>query len=127
MKYFVICAVRKADKEYSDYIAALVNKYEEEGHEVYWPARDTDQDDPIGYRICVDNRAAIENADAILFAWDGESTGSLFDLGIAWMARKEIVIIPYFMPPVVEGKKSYQAMAALWEDIGANGQHPPLP
>ena len=70
-----------------------VSSLEAEGIRVYWPPRDTDQDDPIGLRICSDNRAAMEGADVVRVVWDPESQGSLFDLGMAFAMRKPIYLV----------------------------------
>lgn len=105
---FVICPVRGvAISEYEPMIQML----EEEGWKVYWPARDTDQDDPTGYRICQDNLQAIKDADVIHFVWDGKSQGSLFDLGMAFALGKQV--IPLVIPPTTEGK-SFQNMVMEW-------------
>ncbi|MCL5733771.1 MAG: hypothetical protein M1334_03930 [Patescibacteria group bacterium] len=101
---FLISPVRNAakDKPQMNRIAAYVKKLESEGYKVHWPIRDTKQDgDPIGFRICADNMMAMENADEIhvwYFKKGGfkKSTGSLFDLGEAFMLairkHKKIVL-----------------------------------
>jgi len=92
----------------------IVQGLEQEGYSVHWPHRDTDQDDPCGLRICNDNRAAIESADVIHVVWDGKSQGSLFDLGMAFALRKQIV--PVLLPDETP-HKSFQNMVRAW----ANG------
>lgn len=90
---------------------AIVNRLEAEGWQAYWPPRDTDQDDDSGYRICLDNKVAIAQADAVHFVWDGKSQGCLFDLGMAFALGKQI--IPVSMPDKTEGK-SFQNMVLVW-------------
>lgn len=110
MKYFLICPVRGHDpKEFQD----VYDKEIAKGNTVYWPPIHTNQDDPTGYRICIDNRKAMRKADAILFIWDGKSTGSLFDLGMAFQMEKPIIVVS--MPPATEGK-SFQNMVAEWSE-----------
>ncbi len=112
-KSFLICPVRgvsMADTE------VIVERLEEDGYEVHWPPRDTDQEDHSGYRICKDNRQAIAEADVIHFVWDGKSQGCLFDLGIAFALYKSV--IPIQMPSQTIGK-SFQNMVADWFLKGA--------
>ena len=69
-------------------IAAYVLRLESEGHQVHWPKRDTKQDgDPIGIRICRDNREAMFTSDEVHVWYDPDSRGSCFDLGMATMFR----------------------------------------
>ena len=81
--------------------------------EVHWPHRDTNQDDDTGLRICADNRAAIESADRVFIVWNGESKGSLFDLGVAWASRKPLTVLS---APSVHDGKSFVAMMRAWEE-----------
>jgi len=111
MKIFLICPVRKRkkrtlkrfliwigiiadqDKQEQEAILRYVSGLEEAGHEVHWPPRDTDQDDPIGLRICQDNGQAIKEADEIRIWWNEKSLGSHFDFGMAFILQKKIVLI----------------------------------
>ena len=64
-------------------IATYVKNIEAQGRKVYWPFRDTDQnDDPIGTRICGKNRMAIYQANEIHIWYSKGSQGSLFDTGM---------------------------------------------
>jgi len=112
MRAFLICPVRGHLPEET---RVIVESLEAKGWRVHWPHRDTDQGDPTGYRICADNRAAIEKADRVFIVWDGESTGSLFDLGMAFALRKPLS--PIEIPGPTEGK-SFQNMMREWEDLG---------
>jgi hypothetical protein len=92
-KDFLICTVRNATGEQWAAQEEYVSSLEAGGIGVYWPPRDTDQDDPIGLRICSDNRTAMERADVVRVVWDPESQGSLFDLGMAFAMRKPIYLV----------------------------------
>lgn len=113
MKSFLICPVRGLAP---DAHAAIVSRLEAEGYKVHWPPRDTDQDDPIGLRICRDNAAAIAAADVVHVVWDGKSQGCLFDLGVAFASGKKVV--PVDLPPASEGK-SFQNMIRHWAKLRA--------
>ena len=64
MNIFIICPVRLGSEEsIDDYIKELENG----GHQVYYPPRDTNQEDfeTGGYRICSDNWKGILHADEV--------------------------------------------------------------
>ena len=112
MKYdvFLICPVRGHDiAETAGYVQYL----ERAGYKVYWPPRDTAQDDPVGLDICKTNREAIRHASEVCVIWDGKSTGCLFDLGMAFALGKRINIID--VPAGTKGK-SFQNMMRAWAD-----------
>lgn len=111
MKIFLITPVRNVTGEFTKYINMLIDSLEAEGNSIYWPLRDTNQDDDVGLRICEDNLAAMEEADMAFFVWDGKSQGSLFDLGMAFALNKRLFHIG--MIPQTEGK-SFQNMARDW-------------
>ena len=117
MKIFVICTVRKATKEYLKMLYDYVVKLENEGHEVHLPPRDTNQEDEEtgGYRICGDNKDAILWADEIHISYNESSTGTHFDLGMAFMADKKIHI--FDCPSIDENiPKSFPKMMRYWEN-----------
>ena len=89
---FLICPVRGVSDEEKAAIKAYVDKLEALGHRVYWPARDTNQDDPIGLRICTDNRWGIRQADEIHIWWNPASEGSRFDFGMVFALEKKVII-----------------------------------
>lgn len=106
---FLICPVRgHSSKE----TARIVQQLEGEGWQVHWPHRDTDQDDPTGYKICQQNHQAIKDADTVFVIWDGDSQGCLFDLGMAFALGKPIKVLA--LPNPTEGK-SFQNMMRRWE------------
>jgi nucleoside 2-deoxyribosyltransferase len=112
MKTFLICPVRGHDMSETQ---EVVDRLEYAGFDVYWPPRDTDQTDPIGLQICKDNRAAIEEADIVHIVWDGKSTGSLFDLGMAFALGKPV--IPISLPPETEHKSFQNMIMAYYEEL----------
>jgi len=111
MKIFIICPVRNATKEIREKINKHIKTLENCGYFVYYPARDTNQKDIIGLRICQDNKKALIEADAIHLFWDGKSQGFLFDLGMAFALNKKVV--PIMLPELTENK-SFQNMIAYW-------------
>jgi len=106
MRAFLICPVRSKDAEEFD---SYVTQIESLGFALHFPHRDTNQRDETGtgYRICLENRAAIEASDVVFIVWDGESKGSLIDLGMAFALRKRIVWLDL---PEKTGHKSVQNM-----------------
>lgn len=84
-KIFLICPVRNITEEERERMKQYIKNIEKQGHKVHWPPRDTNQDDPIGLRICTDNAEAIIEADEIHVWWNPDSKGSLFDLGMAFI------------------------------------------
>ena len=112
MKAFLICPVRGHEPEETEYI---VKQLDEQGFDVHWPHRDTNQDDDTGLNICKENRDAIHNADCVFIVWDGKSTGSLFDLGMAFAMNKPIHVISL---PDPTDHKSFQNMVREWERVG---------
>ena len=88
MKYnvFLICPVRDANPEQKEKMEQYISNLKSQGIKVYYPARDTNQVDSIGYRICCDNRQAIVDVEEVHVFYDKTSQGSLFDLGMTFMA-----------------------------------------
>jgi hypothetical protein len=81
---FLISPVRDVTEEEMRAVEDYVIELEEEGNDVHWPYRDTDQDDPYGLDICEENRKAIDSADEVHVYWTSKSQGSIFDLGMAF-------------------------------------------
>ena len=116
MNLFLICPVRNATemqrRMMQDYLTAATAS----GHKVYYPATDTDQNDPLGYRICTDNKNAIAQADEVVIFWDKQSQGSLFDLGMAFALNKPLTIINLDPVEKTEGK-SFSNMISEWQRV----------
>jgi nucleoside 2-deoxyribosyltransferase len=119
VKIFVICPVRNLEENMREHIELEVTRWEAEGHQVHLPYRDTNQADSVGLNICKENRTAIEAADEVRIFWDGQSTGSLFDLGMAFALRKPIHPAIGCFPRMTNGK-SFQNMVYAWEERGAD-------
>ena len=83
---FLICPIRNASEEAKEAARAYVAGLEASGYRVHWPLRDTPQDDPVGLRICGNNGRALLAADEVHFWYDPGSQGSIFDLGMLFMA-----------------------------------------
>jgi len=113
---FLICPVRNATEEQKEKMGEYIHNLEEEGNVVYYPARDTNQVDSTSYRICTDNRTAIENSDEVHIFWDINSLGSLFDLGMIFALRKKVVIAN---PESVDTTttKSFTNMLTYWSKL----------
>jgi len=112
MKIFLICPVRNIPQSYADDMELQVKHLEAQGHSVYWPSRDTNQNEGE-LTICMQNRTAIEQADAIYVIWDGKSQGVLFDLGMAFALRKPLTIVNI---PISGDGKSFTRLMCTWEE-----------
>ena len=119
MKIYLICPVRHVSSEQSEKIQAYVAGLEREGHSVHYPPRDVDQDDPTGLEICTNHRSAMVAADRVDIWWDPNSTGSHFDLGMAFALNKRINLVEIW-GQVPSGK----SFAALIKELVA--RQPPI-
>jgi len=81
---FLVSPVRNVTDEERVFIEGYIAELEEKGYEVYHPLTDTDQDDPYGLKICLENRKAIANADEVHVYWNPNSIGSIFDFGMVF-------------------------------------------
>jgi nucleoside 2-deoxyribosyltransferase len=120
MKVFLICPVRGATDKETKEIDGYVKSLEDKGIEVYWPARDTCQTDPIGYAICCANWNAIREADEIHVWYNPTSQGSLFDLGMAFELCKPIFLANRKSVAPTDGKSF--ANFLLYLDAGKNNR-----
>lgn len=87
---FLVSPVRNATEEETSRIRDFVGSLEERDMRVYWPMRDTNQKDDIGLRICTDNKCAMQNSVMVVVWYSKNSTGSIFDLGMAFSFGKAI-------------------------------------
>jgi len=121
MEIFIICTVRNATKEYLEKLYSYVQMLEMQGHTVHYPPRDTDQNDEEtgGYRICSDNRDAIKSADEVHISYNEKSTGTHFDLGVAFAFNKKIFV---FDSPEIDETlpKSFPKMMRYWQNLENN-------
>lgn len=114
MRIFVISPVRGIAESEVRAMATYVSALEEE-HDVYWPLRDTPQDDPTGVEICRRNRQAIADCDEAWVWWNPDSAGSKFDLGIAWALHKPLRLIRQCVPTP---HKSFENVMLHWQEHG---------
>jgi hypothetical protein len=106
---FLISPVRGISDETADrikrYVESLESEHETTGglpKKVYWPLRDTSQDDPTGgFNICKTNFRAILAADEIHIWYDEASAGSKFDLGGVFMLLETLRNILYLEKKIV--------------------------
>jgi len=98
-KIFIICPVRDLTDGERLKIQSHIQYLEEtEESLVYYPPRDTNQDDTIGLRICQDNFEAIKNSNEVHVFWNEKSKGSLFDLGMAFALNRTIKLMNCISP-----------------------------
>lgn len=90
MKIAIICSVRAGTPIE---VYKYVKQQEDLGNKCYLPPRDTPQDDPSGYSICLRMRQAILQADEVHIFYESLSQGVHFDMGMAFMAGKKWKII----------------------------------
>jgi hypothetical protein len=103
MNIYLICPVRNGTP--GD-VFEYVRLREDTGDVVHYPPRDVNQDDPTGARICTEHRAAMDWCDECHVFWDSTSSGSHFDLGMAYALRKPIKLVRAYQED--GAGKSYQ-------------------
>jgi nucleoside 2-deoxyribosyltransferase len=95
-KFFIIHS-----KGLTDRASELAERLRAQGHEVYVPGVQTQQDaDEL--TICTANRQAMSAADEVRVIWDGTSHGVIFDLGMAFAMEKPIRL-EYVIPKSMKG------------------------
>lgn len=112
MDVFLICPVRNVSIEELSMIKQYVKTLEQNKLSVYWPYRDTNQDDPIGNEICKSNREALTKAEEVHVWFSENSIGTIFDLGMAWALHKKIVLandVP------LTSQRSFATLLRWWE------------
>ena len=119
MNIYIVCSVRNATPEYTEKLYKYVANLESQGHKVHLPPRDTDQTG-TGMEKNVCNAHAIETADEIHVSYNSDSTGTHFDLGMAFILNKKLVILEIIDVPN-SGGKSYKETLQQWESIGITG------
>lgn len=91
-KIYICCTVRGATEEYKKKLEDYVTKLEQQTHIVHLPHRDTNQN-ATGIEICIENMNAIKTADEIHVFYNSKSQGSHFDLGMAFVLEKKIIVV----------------------------------
>ena len=117
LKIFVITPVRNILPAWRQALDDYVRSLQQQNCQVYYPPWDTSQDDNTGLGICRCNREALIWADEVHIAWDGESEGCLFDLGMAFAFGKPVVPIVGFFPTMTQ-HKSFATMVHDWAEKG---------
>jgi len=114
---FLICPVRNANEEQKEKMKEYINNLESLNKKVYYPARDTNQEDTTGLKICKDNCKAIKQSKEIHIFWDSTSQFTYFDLGMVFMANKELTIVNTD-DLIITGHKSADDMINDWYKNG---------
>ena len=117
MNIYLISPVRLGE---SSYASRYVEELQQQGHKVYYPHRDTRQDDDTGFRICLENYFGIASADEVHVVYNANSQGQHFDLGIAFALGKPLKVVTVEEAesqsyPEQRGGKSYLRMMSEWE------------
>jgi len=113
MKIYIICSVRNATDAQVAHARRYTAGLRQKGHTVFWPYENAPQDDPTGFDIVSLERERIAEADRIDVLWDVESSGSHFDLGMAFALRKPIKRVITWQPD--KSGKSYWKVMERWE------------
>ena len=93
-KIFLICPVRNATEEQKKWIEEFVAQKYKEGYLIHAPHLHTVQTDLFGgYAICRQNAEAVASSQEIDIYYDQSSTGSVFDLGVAYALHKPLQLL----------------------------------
>lgn len=93
-KIFLICPVRNATPEQRKWIEKFVVDKYKEGYIIHAPHLHTRQLDLFGgYAICRQNAEAVASSQEIDIYYDQSSTGSVFDLGVAYALHKPLILL----------------------------------
>ncbi|HLC59313.1 MAG TPA: hypothetical protein VJH34_02205 [archaeon] len=90
---FIIMPVRGITDDERKYIDSHIENLKQQGKKVYVPLYHTDQNDPIGFRICTDNMNAIRDAKEVHIYFNPDSQGTLFDTGMMFALGKPLRLI----------------------------------
>ena len=93
-KIFLICPVRNATYEQRKWIEDFVKEKYNDGYIIHAPHLHTRQMDLFGgYAICMQNAYAVASSQEVDIYYDQSSTGSVFDLGVAYALHKPLRIL----------------------------------
>lgn len=93
-KIFLICPVRNATEEQKKWIENFVIQKYNDGYTIHAPHLHTRQIDLFGgYAICKQNAEAVASSQEINIYYDQSSTGSVFDLGVAYALHKPLTLL----------------------------------
>ena len=110
---FIICSVRGMDEEYRKKLEEHVEILERFGDDVHLPHRDTNQH-ATGIEICTQNMNAIKAADEVHMFYSSKSTGTHFDMGVAFSLDKKMVVIEN---EAYSEDKSFSRTLDEWESL----------
>lgn len=115
---FLICPVRNATEVQIERMRKYITQVKLDGHDIYYPSDNNPHEhtDDIGFVICEENRRALSSADEIHIFWDKNSSGSLFDLGMAFALNKPLVIVNPEELIITQGK-SFANMINHWVNL----------
>ena len=110
---YLIHPVRKATQEQDILVKCYAEYLEKQGYLVFVPARDNPFEgrDRTGRNICLVNRAGTLKCDETHVIWSGDSTGSHFDLGMAFAFCKPLTIVHQ---EDTGGVQSFESMMGDW-------------
>jgi nucleoside 2-deoxyribosyltransferase len=94
-------------QQLEEYVIELKNK----GYKVQLPHQDDNQS-KSGYEICKQNMKYIKKADEIHIFYNNQSKGLHFDLGMAFILKKPIVVVKN---ELYSDGKSFPRMLKEWE------------
>jgi hypothetical protein len=115
MFIYIICPVRLVNGEAVPEVAEYVAQLEAEGHRVHYPPRDVDQSDPIGNEIVEAHYNAMTLADRCDIFWNSDSTGSHFDLAMAYCLGVPVKLVKAYNEDV-EGKSYLKVIKVMEEE-----------
>lgn len=93
-KIFLICPVRNATEKDKKWIESFVEEAYNNGINIHAPHLHTVQTDLFGgYTICKQNEEAVATSNEIDIYYDKSSTGSVFDLGVAYTLHKPLRLL----------------------------------
>ncbi len=93
-KIFLICTVRNATDEQRKWIEEFVREKYNDGYTIHAPHIHTNQTDLFGgYAICKQNAEAVASSKEVDIYYDQSSTGSVFDLGVAYALHKPLRLL----------------------------------
>ena len=111
-KIYIIMPIRNATTDEIQECAEYVRKLEDEGHEVFFPQRDAQQQDETGLKMIMEELETIATADEVHIMWDATSCGSHFNLGVAMALGKNLKLIHSFYPDIET--QSYEKAMKQW-------------
>jgi hypothetical protein len=91
-RIYIICPVRNVKEHDKKNIEDYVRMEEAKGNKVFYPARDTIQDDGI-VNVLTSDREGMHKSNEVRVYYTEYSIGSIFDCGMAFMSYKPILLI----------------------------------